>query len=137
MKKLLFSLLFLSSAVCAQTATQPPEPKLTPQEIQQINDQIDGAKKEIAAKLNVVDNYLKIGHLYMRLNNADQAQAACETVLTLDPKNSKAHFMLGLIFEKKKMNDRAVYHWQQCQQNTTNPQIKQVAQKHLDYLTGK
>ncbi|PIS47699.1 MAG: hypothetical protein COT17_02115 [Elusimicrobia bacterium CG08_land_8_20_14_0_20_51_18] len=136
MKETLFSLLFLTAGAYAQTAP-PAQPKLTPQEIQQINEQIGAAKKEISIKINVVENYLKIGHLYSRIDNVDQAQAAFESALSLDPKNARAHFMLGLIFEKKKLTAQAIHHWQQCQSNTTNPEIKKIAQKHLDYLTRK
>lgn len=107
-------------------------------EYQIVITQIENLKKEILVlkpdSPELVSKYLKIGYLYSQINEVDKAQEAFENVIKLDPKNDKAYFMLGLIYEKKKMTAQAIDAWQKCLNYTQNPEIKRTAQKHLDYL---
>lgn len=81
--------------------------------------------------------FVKIGRLYSQINDAEKAQLAFEKAIEIDPKNDEAHFMLALIFEKKKMDDKALYHWKLCLENTSNLNFKSIAQKHINYLSRK
>jgi len=103
-------------------------------EKEKIENEIISIKKNIEMKVDLAQNYLKLGYLYSKLGDADKAQDAFENVIKLEPYNSKAYFMLGLIYEKKNMTAKAIDVWQKCYNYTQNTEIKQIAQKHIDYL---
>ncbi|HOW90567.1 MAG TPA: hypothetical protein PL037_09800, partial [Elusimicrobiales bacterium] len=52
--------------------------------------------------------YIRLGFIYTRLEKADEAQRAFESAAGLDPRKAVVHYMLGLIYEKKGMTDRAI-----------------------------
>lgn len=109
---------------------------LPPDEIARVKAEIELLSKQ-PDKPGSVEKYIKIGKLYSQINDADNAQASFEKVLSIDQKNDTAHFMLGLIFEKKKMIEKALYHWQKCLEYSTNPSMKEIAIKHVNYLSRK
>ncbi len=105
-------------------------------EIARVKAEIESLNKQ-PDKPGSVEKYIKIGKLYSQINDADNAQASFEKALSIDPKNETAHFMLALIFEKKKMIEKAIYHWQRCLEYSANPSIKGIAAKHISYLSRK
>ena len=78
--------------------------------------------------------WLQLGFNEKRLGDVDAAQRAFEKVVSLNPQNADAYYMLGLIYEKKKLKDQAVAAWKSCLANTKEDPIKEVAQKHLSLL---
>lgn len=112
--------------------------KMKDAEYKRIISEIENIKKEISLAKpddqNIANNYMKLGHLYSQINEIDKAQEAFENVIKINPKNDKAYFMLGLIYEKKKMFAQAINAWQKCLDYTQNLEVKKIAQKHLDYL---
>jgi len=135
MKKFLFilTLLLFYIGIFSQNNDQDSQ-------YQQIKNEIENIKKEIPVQITpeninqAVQKYLKIGHLYTQRNDVDNAQIAFEKVISLDNTNDKAYFMLGLIYEKKKMYSQAIDAWQKCILYTKKAEIKEIAQKHLNYL---
>lgn len=81
--------------------------------------------------------WVHLGLVQRKLDHVEDAQAAFEKAAQLNPRNANAHFMLGLIYEKKKMKDKAIAAWEACQQNTGEQNMRDIAQKHLQYLRNQ
>ncbi len=112
--------------------------QLSPEIVKKIKEEIAQTEaKAYQVQPRQAALFIKIGKLYSQINDADRAQSAFEKALEIEPKNDEAHFMLALIFEKKKMDDRALYHWKICLENTANPAFKSIAEKHINYLSRK
>jgi tetratricopeptide (TPR) repeat protein len=95
------------------------------------------AKLELAliTQPNNVEFHIKLGFTYTRLGKADDAQRAFESAVRLDPKKAIGHYMLGLIYEKKNLKDKAIAAWKACLENATEPHLRETAIKHLNTLT--
>ena len=105
-----------------------------------VNEGVNGLcpvalEQQAAAAPKDAELRVRLGLTYSRLEQADEAQRAFEAALALDPKNPGAHFMLGLIFEKKGLRDRAIAEWKACLDNATDPKMKEKAAKHLKQLS--
>ena len=91
-----------------------------------------------AAVIQQPDNselYIKLGFTYTRLEKADDAQKAFENAARLDPKRAITHYMLGLIYEKKGLKDKAIAAWKVCLDNAAEEHLRETARKHLHHLT--
>ena len=78
--------------------------------------------------------WVHLGYAERNMQQIDQAQAAFEKAISLNPKNVTAHFMLGLIYEKKKLYSNARTSWRVCLENSQDQRIKEMARKHLTQL---
>ncbi len=78
--------------------------------------------------------WLHLGMVNRKLDRVEEAQRAFEQAARLGPKNANTHFMLGLIYEKKKMTDKAIAAWRTCLENTQENQMRKIAEKHLKHL---
>ncbi|OGR42811.1 MAG: hypothetical protein A2X28_10685 [Elusimicrobia bacterium GWA2_56_46] len=96
----------------------------------------DIAALEEAVKRNPADIelYIRLGFAYAKLEKADDAQRAFENAVRLDPKKAIAHYMLGLIYEKKGLREKALAAWQACLENAAEPHLRETALKHLHHL---
>ncbi len=83
-----------------------------------------------------IELHLRLGFTYSRLEKADDAQRAFESVVRLDPKRAIAHYMLGLIYEKKGLKEMAAAAWQACLDNAVEHHLRETARKHLHHLKG-
>ncbi len=81
-----------------------------------------------------IELYIRLGFTYSKLEKADDAQRAFENAVRLDPKRAIAHYMLGLIYEKKGLKEKAISAWQACLDNATEPHLRDTAIKHLHHL---
>ena len=81
-----------------------------------------------------VELHIKLGFTYTRLGKADEAQRSFETAARLDPKKAIAHYMLGLIYEKKGLKAKAIASWQSCLDTAADPHMRETAIKHLNTL---
>ena len=81
-----------------------------------------------------IELYIRLGFTYSKLEKADDAQRAFENAVRLDPKRAIAHYMLGLIYEKKGLKEKALTAWQACLDNATEPHLRDTAIKHLHHL---
>lgn len=138
MKYLLFSLLFACAAqATAQTAPAGADKDIrlqTPAELARTATEVEQA---LVMQPENVELHLKLGFTYTRLGKADEAQRAFETAARLDPKKAIAHYMLGLIYEKKGLKARAIAAWQACLDTAAEPQMRETALKHLNTLKAR
>lgn len=131
MKKIFYISLFFILPLISSAQINPQEVKRIKEEISKIQSQANTADPKRA------DLFVKIGKLYSQINDADNAQISFEKALEIDPKNDEAHFMLALIFEKKKIDNKALEHWKKCLEFTSNASFKAIAEKHINYLSRK
>lgn len=132
MKYLLMALLLASPALAA---AEHPEFNDTPEKIEQLKKEAASLEQQIKASPKDTELYVKLGFTYARLHQADDAQRAFESAVSLDPKKAIAHYMLGLIYEKKGMREKAVAAWKACLENTQDPRLRETAIRHLHHLS--
>lgn len=133
MKKALFAALFFVPAVLA---AEPPPPNDPPEVVARLKQEAAALEQQARANPKDTAVFLKLGFTYSRLKQADDAQRAFETVVSLDPKKAIAHYMLGLIYEKKALRDRAIAAWRACLETAADPQMRATAERHLHHLTA-
>ena len=80
--------------------------------------------------------YIKLGFTYTRLEKADDAQRVFERAALLAPEKAITHYMLGLIYEKKGLRDKAIASWTACLKNAVEPHMRETARKHLHHLSA-
>ncbi len=138
MRYLLFSLLFAGAAqAVAQTAPAGAEKDIrlqTPAELARTATELEQA---LILRPENVELHIKLGFTYTRLGKADEAQRAFETAARLDPKKAIAHYMLGLIYEKKGLKARAIAAWQACLDTAADQHMRETAIKHLNTLNAR
>ena len=92
----------------AEMAAQMPDPR----------DMVARLEARLKENPDDVQGQMMAGRSYMALNRVEEAKAAYETVLKLDPRNHEAHYNLGVIMiDERKFDD---------------PKIFQMALKHFD-----
>lgn len=105
------------------------------EKIKIINSQIQHLQSKIPLTKQPLELYLKIAYLYTEINELDNAILYYNKALELDNKNANIYYMLAMIYEKRKNYTMAIDNWQKCLIYTKNQKIKQIAQKHIEYLT--
>ena len=55
-----------------------------------------------------------LGLIQLKLNKLEEARDSLNRALELQPANSKAHFYMGLLYEKKELWEEALYHFEQA-----------------------
>ena len=78
--------------------------------------------------------WLHLGFACKKLDDVEGSQNAFEKAVSLNPRSASAHYMLGLIYEKKKLKEQAIASWKACLANATDDQMKEIARKHLAHL---
>jgi tetratricopeptide (TPR) repeat protein len=94
--------------------------------------------EKIKSNINIkspVNDYLKIAHLYAQIDEFDNSINYIYRALAIEPQNSRAYYILAMVYEKKKDYKNAIDSWQKCFQYSNNKEIKEIAQKHIDYLS--
>lgn len=139
MKYLLLSALLLACAIpCAAKPGAPGKAgdirSQTPAELEKTAAAL---KQALTAQPENVELYVQLGFTYTRLGRANDAQSAFENAVRLDPNKAIAHYMLGLIYEKKGMKDKAIASWKACLRTATEQRMKNTALKHINTLTAK
>lgn len=134
MKNLLMALLLASPALLA-AEPPPPPPNDSPEMTAQLIKEAASLEQQIKTSPKDTELYVKLGFTYARLRKADDAQRAFETAVSLDPRKAIAHYMLGLIYEKKGMREKAVAAWKACLENTQDPRLRETAIRHLHHLS--
>jgi len=138
MRYLLISL-FLAGAVpaMAQTAAPGVDKDIRLQTPAELTRTAAVLEQALITQPDNLEFHIKLGFAYTRLGKADDAQRAFENAVRLDPKKAIAHYMLGLIYEKKGLRDRAVVAWTACLQTAVDPHIRETALKHLNALNSR
>ncbi|HNW45529.1 MAG TPA: tetratricopeptide repeat protein [Elusimicrobiales bacterium] len=135
MKRILLAAFFLFPALLAAA----PPPSRQYKEPPEVREQLKKDAAALEAQLKVtpadIEIYMRLGYTYSRLEQADDAQRAFEGAVRLDPKKAGAHYMLGLIYEKKGLRDRAIAAWKACLENTQDPHMRDTAERHIHHLS--
>lgn len=134
MRKLLAAALLLVPALLAAEPPVPPR-KATPEMRAQLTLEVADLKKQLLTSPSDPELYVKLGFKYARLDMPDEAQAAFENAVRLDPRRAIAHYMLGLIYEKKGMRDKALAAWKACLESAQDPHMKETAERHIFHLS--
>ncbi|HBE88719.1 MAG TPA: hypothetical protein DDW67_06220 [Elusimicrobia bacterium] len=133
MKKLLIALLLLTPALSRAEGNRPPE---SPEAVARLKKEAAGLERQAAADPKNADIFVKLGFTYARLRQPNDAQRAFESAVSLDPKRAEAHYMLGLIYEKKGMKDMALSAWRACLENAKDPAMRNTASRHIHNLAA-
>jgi tetratricopeptide (TPR) repeat protein len=80
---------------------------------------------------------LALGIVATRLGRYDVALRSLEHSEALEANSCASYYELGLLYEEKKMDERAVESWQRFLQLNQDPELRAVAQKHIDHLEGR
>lgn len=135
MKKIYIALLFgCAAAAFAQVPPTGPDKNITAQTLAELNQTAADTERQLLQQPENIELHLKLGFTYTRLGRADDAQRAFENAVRLDPKRAIAHYMLGLIYEKKGLRAQAIAAWKACLENAHDPRLKDTALKHLNNL---
>ena len=91
---------------------------------------------QIAATLAPLDAQvaLAMGTVAARLGRIDAAQRALELSISIDAASVGSYFQLAMIYESKRLNDRALDAWHRFAGLTQDDLLKQLAQKHIRRL---
>lgn len=119
-----------------RAAGAPPEPQLegkNGEELRKVRAVIEEALKTDAGNSEL---WVHLGLVERKLERVDLAQAAFERGASLNPRNANAHFMLGLIYEKKKLTERAIAAWEACRAAAGDEKMREIADKHIGLLRG-
>jgi|GEM_PF-2330607 len=94
------------------------------------------AELQLASALSPLDAQaaLALGVVATRLGKLDAAQRALEQSITLEPNSVASYFQLAMIYESKKMNERALDSWHRFVGLSQDDLLKQEAQKHIRHL---
>jgi len=95
--------------------------------------EIEKTKSQINIK-QPTNDYLKIAHLYIQIDYIDQAIEYVNKAIENEPKNPRAYYLLALIYEKKKNYIKAINQWEKVLNYSNTKEMKEIAQKHIDYL---
>lgn len=133
--KTLAALLFLLAA--APVAAEPPQPpsKVTPEVRAALLVEVRSIERTLLTSPGDAELYARLGFVHSRLDQADDARLAFENAVRLDPKKAPAWYMLGLIYEKLGLKDKALAAWRACLENTQDPRARDTAQKHIHQLS--
>lgn len=138
MKYLLISFLILCpGAALAQTPPPGADKDIRLQTPAELTATAAGLERDLVLQPNNVDLHVKVGFTYTRLGRADDAQRAFENAVRLDPRKAIAHYMLGLVYEKKGLREKAIAAWKACLETSTEQRLKDTAIKHLNNLNAR
>ncbi|MDO8804144.1 MAG: tetratricopeptide repeat protein [Elusimicrobiota bacterium] len=138
MKHLLLSFLMAGAVpAMAQTAPAGADKDIRLQTPAELVITAAALERALLTQPDNLELYIKLGFAYTRLGRADDAQRAFENAVRIDPKRAIAHYMLGLIYEKKGLKDKAIVAWTACLQTAVDPHIRETALKHLNALTPR
>jgi tetratricopeptide (TPR) repeat protein len=80
---------------------------------------------------------LALGIVAGRLGRLEQSQRALEQSIAIDANSTASYYQLGLLYEKLGLTQRAADSWHRFRQLTQDPQLRDIAQKHINTLEGK
>jgi len=138
MKYLLLSFLIAGAVpAMAQTAPAGADKDIRLQSPAELARTATELEQALVMQPDNVGYHIKLGFTYTRLGNADGAQRSFENAVRLDQGKAIAHYMLGLIYEKKGLTDKAIVAWKACLQTATEARLSETAIKHLNALNAR
>lgn len=127
MKGLLAACLLLAAP--AQAA--PPPSPLSATELKELRKNLEPL---VRADPEDAVSWRRLGLVCNGLGDVECAEKSFLRVVEILPEDAGAYYMLGLIYEKRKMKSKAVEAWQACLKHAKDPKLRAVAQKHLEAL---
>jgi cytochrome c-type biogenesis protein CcmH/NrfG len=104
-----------------------------------IHDQKERAtaalEQTVKADPNNSELWLHLGFAHRKLGEIDQAQKAFEKAAFLNPKEEDAFYMLGLIYESKHQNPKALNAWKNYLAAETDAGKRATAENHIHHLS--
>ncbi|OGS08611.1 MAG: hypothetical protein A2270_02105 [Elusimicrobia bacterium RIFOXYA12_FULL_51_18] len=124
----------LAAAAPAMAQTGPGDIRY--QSVEELKKTAADLEETVKQQPGNVELYIKLGFTYTRLEKADEAQKAFENAARLDPTKAITHYMLGLIYEKKGLKEKARAAWKTCLETAAEPHLRETARKHLHHLSA-
>ncbi len=124
----ILSLALLAALITSRIVAEDAAPQPEDQRVKSVLEQslkTDPNNSALWAHLGFADN---------KLNDVDGAQTAFEKAAALNPQNVDALYMLGLIYEKKKMTNEALKAWNSVLAISEEKWRRDVAGKHIHHL---
>lgn len=77
---------------------------------------------------------LLLGIMFLKKDSLWEAETHLKAAEKLNPDLAPAQYMLALLYEKKAENEKAILYWNKL---SKNPNFKDMAKKHLQFLGGE
>ena len=132
---LIYLLMACAAPAMAQAVPGVVDKDIRAQTHEELRITASALEEAIKLKPAEVDLRVKLGFAYTRLEKADEAQRAFESTVSLDPRKAIAHYMLGLIYEKKGLTAQALAAWRACLDSTQDPRMRDTAIRHIHHLS--
>jgi Flp pilus assembly protein TadD len=84
-----------------------------------------------------VSAHLALGAVALQHQRYDEARNAFEKAVELEPASPTAHYSLAMIYEKFNQLDKARASWERFVALTSEPELREMAQRHLKRLGGE
>ena len=81
--------------------------------------------------------HLNLGVVYANKKDYDEAMKEIEISISIEEDNIIAHYVLAMLYEKKKNNDKAIVEWGKVLKLNPLEEMKKFAEKHVNRLKGK
>jgi len=124
--------LALALSVCAGPAVRAASKDSKDQE-QRV---VEALRQDLKADPSNAELWVHLGFAYRKAEDIDQALAAFQKASQLNPQESDAFYMLGIIYENKRQKPEALQAWKDYLAVTTDPVKRDVAQKHIHHLNS-
>jgi cytochrome c-type biogenesis protein CcmH/NrfG len=92
-------------------------------------------EQDLKTDPNNAELWLHLGFAYRKMEMMDQARQAFEKVAALNPHETDAYYMLGLIYESQHNKAAAQKAWKDYLAAEANPDKRAVAEKHIHHLS--
>jgi Flp pilus assembly protein TadD len=79
--------------------------------------------------------HLALGMTALENQRYDEARTALVRAAELDASSAAPHYGLGLLHEKLGQWDKARQAWSKCAEQSQDPSLREMAQRHLDRLS--
>ena len=129
MHRLFFIFFIIISLISAQIKDEKRE-----EYIKAVRSKIEEIKAKIPNIKNPVKEYLQIAHLYVDIEDYENAIVYFNNALNYDPQNPNIYYMLAMIYEKKDEKIKAIQCWENVIKHSKNKKITEIAQKHIEIL---
>jgi ribose 5-phosphate isomerase B len=130
----LLSLRFHDRAFADVTAAQHFQTGLTYERLGRYDEAYTELQLAFALDQTNPQGALALGIVACRLGRIDAAERALEHAIALEPNSAASYFHLGLLYEKENNIGRALDAWHRFLSLSQDDLLKQVAQKHIQYL---
>lgn len=140
MKKInltLFFLVLVLTFIPFQKAKSQTQDEKRIAYIQTIKKKIDEIKQTIPNIKNPIKEYTQIAHLYLEIEEYDNAIDYILKALSIDPQNANLYYTLALIYEKKNDKSKAIESWQNVLKFSKNKKKNEIASKHIEVLQAQ